>query len=120
MGRQKRERHYKVFPQGDSQEEWDSLRSSTLSTKKFLELIGDEFPDLKCIHFVLFGSLGGGVTDTSRPDALGKVETCLNFMFINLFEQQANFRVSQGLAEFVRARIVDYPEKLYRGPKNRI
>ncbi|KAM5383468.1 hypothetical protein ACJZ2D_002161 [Fusarium nematophilum] len=51
-----------------------------------------EFPKIKCVHFVLFDLLGGGVTDTSRPDSLGK-----------------------GLAEFVRARIVGYPAKLYTG-----
>ncbi|KIW34130.1 uncharacterized protein PV07_00926 [Cladophialophora immunda] len=72
-----------LFPQGDSQEEWDWLRS-TLTTKKLLELLGDdaptvskvervEFPNIKSVHFVLFGMLGGGVTDTSRPDSLGKV-----------------------------------------------
>ncbi len=71
------------FPQGDSQEEWDWLRTY-MSTKNFLELLAEdakdvarlervEFPQLKSVHFVLFGLLGGGVTDTSRPDALGKV-----------------------------------------------
>lgn len=71
------------YPQGDSKEEWDWLRS-TLSTKKFLDLIGDditsvkkvervEFPNIKSVHFVLFGILGGGVTNTTRPDSLGKV-----------------------------------------------
>ncbi|KAK5459725.1 hypothetical protein LTS15_003854 [Exophiala xenobiotica] len=96
-----------LFPQGDSQEEWDWLRS-TLTTNKVLELLGDdaqtvsrvervEFPNIKSVHFVLFGMLGGGVTDTARPDSLGK-----------------------GLAEFLRAKVVDYPEKLYRGFENRI
>ncbi|KAF2799635.1 DUF1446-domain-containing protein [Melanomma pulvis-pyrius CBS 109.77] len=96
-----------LFPQGDSQEEWDWLRSM-LTTKKVLELLGDdaakisriervEFPKMKCVHFVLFDFLEGGVTSTSRPDSLGK-----------------------GVAEFLRARIVDYPAKFYRGLDKRI
>ncbi|KAK1761721.1 hypothetical protein QBC33DRAFT_520174 [Phialemonium atrogriseum] len=91
------------FPQGESQEEWDWLRSF-LTTQRLIELLGDdartvsriertEFPRIKGVHFVLFDLLGGGVTDTSRPDSLGK-----------------------GLAEFVRARIVDYPVNLYSLP----
>ncbi|KAH7124571.1 hypothetical protein EDB81DRAFT_846896 [Dactylonectria macrodidyma] len=96
-----------LFPQGDSEAEWDWLRS-TLTTHKLLQLLGDdarvvsrvervEFPKLHCVHFVLFDILKGAVTGTSRPDSLGK-----------------------GLAEFIRARIVDYPEMLYRGVENRI
>ena len=72
-----------LFPQGDTQDEWNWLRSF-LTTRKFLNLLGEdardvlkvervEFPNLRSVHFVLFGLLGGGVTDTSRPDSLGKV-----------------------------------------------
>lgn len=71
------------FPQGSSADEWDWLRSY-LSTDRLILLLGEdapsvsriervEFPNLKCVHFVLFDLLGGGVTDTSRPDSLGKV-----------------------------------------------
>lgn len=88
------------FPQGESNDEWEWLRSF-LNTERLLQLLGDdaqavsrvervEFPKIRCVHFVLFDILGGGVTDTSRPDSLGK-----------------------GLAEFLRARLVDYPERFY-------
>lgn len=71
------------FPQDDSQEAWDWLRSF-LTTKKLLELLGEdasavskvervEFPNLRAVHFVLFDILGGGVVETSRPDSLAKV-----------------------------------------------
>lgn len=72
-----------LFPQGDSEAEWDWLRS-TLTTHKLLQLLGDdarvvsrvervEFPKLHCVHFVLFDILKGAVTGTTRPDSLGKV-----------------------------------------------
>jgi hypothetical protein len=71
------------FTQHYSKEEWDWLRS-TLTTAKVLELMGEdskalsrveriEFPKIQCVHFVMFDLLGGGVTDTARPDSLGKV-----------------------------------------------
>jgi hypothetical protein len=71
------------FPQGDSEEEWDWLRAF-LTTPKLLELLGEdardvsrtervELPNIHAVHFVLFDLLGGGVTDTVRPDSLGKV-----------------------------------------------
>lgn len=73
------------FPQIDSQEEWDWLRSY-MTTSKLLELLVEdarcvsrtervEFPNIHSVHFVLFDLLGGGVTDTTRPDSLGKVST---------------------------------------------
>lgn len=72
-----------LFPQGDSEAEWDWLRSA-LTTHKLLQLLGDdarvvsrvervEFPKLHCVHFVLFDILKGAVTGTSRPYSLGKV-----------------------------------------------
>ncbi|KAK7425136.1 hypothetical protein QQX98_000050 [Neonectria punicea] len=91
------------FPQDDTQEAWDWLRSF-LSTKQMLELLGEEaqtvrrverveFANLRCVHFVLFDYIGGSVVDTSRADSLAK-----------------------GLAEFIRARMVDLPERLYIEP----
>ncbi|KAI8650211.1 hypothetical protein NCS56_01473700 [Fusarium sp. Ph1] len=91
------------FPQDTSQEAWDWLRSF-LTTQRLLELLGEdafavskveriEFPNLRAVHFVLFDMLGGGVVETSRPDSLAK-----------------------GIAEYLRARVVDYPEKLYTQP----
>lgn len=73
------------FPQGHSTDEWDWLRSF-LSTERLFQLLGDdaqqvsriervEFPNLHCVHFLLFDLLGGGVTDTSRADSLGKVRS---------------------------------------------
>jgi len=78
------------FPQVDSTEEWDWLRYF-LTTEKLLELLGDdasavqrtervEFPNLHAVHFVLFGLLGEGVTNTNRIDALGKVSRCQHFI----------------------------------------
>ncbi|KAH7413097.1 hypothetical protein BKA64DRAFT_771061 [Cadophora sp. MPI-SDFR-AT-0126] len=95
------------FPQGDSSEEWDWLRSF-LTTERLLSLLGDdasavqrservEFPNMRAIHFVLFGLLGEGVTNTNRIDALGK-----------------------GIAEYLRSKIVPYPEAFYRGFEKRI
>ncbi|PVH77489.1 DUF1446-domain-containing protein [Cadophora sp. DSE1049] len=95
------------FPQGGSMEEWDWLRSF-LTTEKLLELLGEdasavkktervEFPNMRAVHFVLFGLLGEGVTNTSRIDALGK-----------------------GIAEYLRSKFVPYPEELYRGFEKRI
>lgn len=71
------------FPQEQEQDSWDWLRSF-LTTQTLRELLGNdvqgipkiervEFPRIKCVHFVLFDLLGGGVTETSRPDSLGKV-----------------------------------------------
>ncbi|KAF4547619.1 Hypothetical protein D9617_39g039540 [Elsinoe fawcettii] len=95
------------FPQGDSQEEWDWLRSF-LTTDRLMQLLGKdasevkrservEFPNIRAVHFVLFGMLGGGVTNTKRADALGK-----------------------GIAEYLRIKPVPYPVKLYRGIEHRI
>jgi hypothetical protein len=71
------------FPQTDSEEEWEWLRSF-MTTNKLMELLGEdaedvlrtertEFPNLHGVHFVLVGILGDGVNCTKRPDALGKV-----------------------------------------------
>ncbi|KAK5278466.1 hypothetical protein LTR40_009109, partial [Exophiala xenobiotica] len=95
------------FPQTDSEEEWEWLRSF-MTTNKLMELLGDdaedvlrtertEFPNLHGVHFVLVGILGDGVNCTKRPDALGK-----------------------GIGEYVRAKYVDYPKKMYGGYEKRI
>ncbi|KAJ9495732.1 hypothetical protein H2202_008775 [Exophiala xenobiotica] len=95
------------FPQKDSEEEWEWLRSF-MTTNKLMELLGDdaedvlrtertEFPNLHGVHFVLVGILGDGVNCTKRPDALGK-----------------------GIGEYVRAKYVDYPKKMYDGYEKRI
>jgi len=78
------------FPQGDSDEAWDWLRSF-LTTKRMLQLLGEdaqaiskiervEFPQIRCVHFVLFDLLGGGVVNTSRADSLGKVSPLKNLI----------------------------------------
>ena len=91
------------FPQGDSTEEWDWLRSF-LTTEQLLELLGDdasavqrtervEFANLHAVHFVLFGLLGEGVTNTSRIDALGKVSRCQHSISpspFDLIREEAN------------------------------
>lgn len=95
------------FPQSDSREEWDWLRSF-LSTTRLMEMMGHdakdvvrcervEFPNVHAVHFVLVGILGDGVNCTTRPDALGK-----------------------GMAEYLRAKYVPFPKKLYRGYEQRI
>lgn len=73
------------FPQDDTQEAWDWLRSF-LSIKKMLKLLGDEaqtvsreerveFTNMQGIYFVLFDYIGGSVVDTSSADSLAKVRS---------------------------------------------
>lgn len=112
-----------LFPRGDSQEEWDWFRTF-MSTKKLIELLGDdakavdriervEFPEIHAVHFVLVGLLsgggGGGVSSTTRPDALGKV-----------YLLSPTLLISKGIGEYLRAKWVDYPKKFYDGHENRI
>lgn len=77
-------------------EEWGWLRSF-LTCAKMKELMGEdwsdtyflervEFPNIWAVHFVVYGSLGRGVSSSSRLDCLGK-----------------------GFADFIRARTVDVP-----------
>lgn len=69
----------------------DRLRSLMRKDWKdwyFLERV--EFPNIHAVHFVVYGSLGRGVTSTSLLDNLGK-----------------------GFAEFIRAVHVDIPQKFF-------
>lgn len=79
-------------------EEWDWLRSF-LSLAKFIDLLGEdwrydyflervEFPNIKAVHFVIYGILGRGVSGSSRLDSLGKA-----------------------FADFFRDKVVDVPVK---------
>ena len=97
------------FPQTNSVDEWNWLRSY-LITERLLELLGDdagavlrtervEFPNLHGVHFVLVGILGDGVNCTTRPDALGKVNMLLahpHFDASSLTVLTGSSRVSEG------------------------
>jgi hypothetical protein len=85
-----------LFVQTD--EEWDWLRTY-LTRGKMQELMGDdwrkeyyieriELPDIKAVHFVVYGPLSRGVSSSPLLDALGK-----------------------GFAEFIRYRHVEVPLK---------
>ena len=54
-----------------------------------LEVLRYELPNLRALNFVVVGILGEGVASSVRPDPQAK-----------------------GLAEFVRAQLVDVPEEL--------
>ncbi|SMR43947.1 unnamed protein product [Zymoseptoria tritici ST99CH_3D1] len=85
-----------------TQEEWDWLR--TLLTKaKMRELMGTdwqdwyhlervEMPNIKAVHFVIYGPLGRGVTSSKLLDGLGK-----------------------GFADFIRDVHVPIPKKFLQG-----
>jgi hypothetical protein len=75
---------------------WEWLRSF-LSSRKMIELIGEdwsddyflervEFPNIFAVHFVVYGILGRGVSSSTRLDALGKA-----------------------FADYIRDKVVDVP-----------
>lgn len=75
---------------------WEWLRSF-LSSKKMVELMGEdwsddyflervEFPNIFAVHFVVYGILGRGVSSSTRLDALGKA-----------------------FADYIRDKVVDVP-----------
>lgn len=79
-------------------EEWDWLRS-LLTSAKMQELIGDdwtpeyflervEFPNIKAVHFVVYGPLGRGISSTPLLDGLGKA-----------------------FADYIRSKYVDIPAR---------
>ncbi|KAK3714504.1 hypothetical protein LTR37_007810 [Vermiconidia calcicola] len=81
-----------------TQAEWDWLRTFMTKTK-MQELMGTtwedwffiercEMPDIKAVHFVIYGPLGRGVSSSKILDSLGK-----------------------GFAEFIRDRFVPIPKK---------
>ncbi|KXT01933.1 hypothetical protein AC578_2545 [Pseudocercospora eumusae] len=88
-------------------EEWDWLR--TLMTKEQLKkMMGTdwkdwyylervEMPEIKAVHFVVYGPLGRGVTSSKILDALGK-----------------------GFAEFIRAVHVPIPKKFLESGRPRL
>jgi hypothetical protein len=89
-----------LFVQTD--EEWDWLRTY-LTRGKMQELMGDdwrkeyyiervELPNIKAVHFVVYGPLSRGVSSSPLLDALGK-----------------------GFAEFIRYRHVEVPLKFLQG-----
>lgn len=89
-----------LFVQTAEQWEWlrsfmtkDRLRALMRKDWKdwyFLERV--EFANIYAVHFVIYGSLGRGVTSSSLVDSLGK-----------------------GFAEFIRAVHVDVPQKFLHG-----
>lgn len=81
-----------------TQEEWDWLRSF-MTKARMQELMGTtwedwfyiercEMPNIKAVHFVIYGPLGRGVSSSKILDALGK-----------------------GFADFIRDRWVPIPKK---------
>lgn len=92
----------------DNAEVWEWLRS-LLTRDKLKEMMGDdwqdwfhiervEFPKIRAVHFVVYGTLGRGVSGSARLDSLGK-----------------------GFAEWLRAVHVPVPTKfLVRGPRSKI
>ncbi|KAF2494654.1 DUF1446-domain-containing protein [Lophium mytilinum] len=85
-------------------EEYDWLRS-LLTSAKMKELIGDdwtpdyylervEFPNIKAVHFVVYGPLGRGISSTPLLDGLGK-----------------------GFADYIRAKYVDIPARFLSAEK---
>jgi hypothetical protein len=85
-------------------EEYDWLRS-LLTTAKMKDLIGDgwepdyfiervEFPNLKAVHFVVYGPLGRGISSTPILDGLGK-----------------------GFADYIRSKYVDVPARFLSAEK---
>lgn len=89
-----------LFIPDSTDEQWDWLRSF-LTAEKMQELVGDdwrsdywleriEFPQLKAVHFVVYGILGRGVSSSSRLDNLGKA-----------------------FAEYIRAVHVPIPSKFF-------
>ncbi|PVH96035.1 DUF1446-domain-containing protein [Periconia macrospinosa] len=83
-----------------NEDEWDWLRT-LLSTETFIELMADEyrgqkidrmeFPNIWAVHFLVHDHLDRGVTANATYDVLGKF-----------------------LSEFVRARLVDIPDKFLK------
>jgi len=81
---------------------WAWLRTY-LSLARMQQLLGDdwqveryklercEFEGLKAVHFVVYGLLGRGVSSATNLDVLGK-----------------------GVADWIRARVVDVPERFLR------
>lgn len=66
----------------DTREEWDWLRTF-MTRKKMQELMGAtwedwffiercELPDIRAVHFVIYGPLGRGISSTKILDGLGK------------------------------------------------
>ncbi|PPJ54771.1 hypothetical protein CBER1_04059 [Cercospora berteroae] len=87
-------------------EEWNWLRS-LLTKAKLREMMGTdwkdwyyiervEMPDIKAVHFVVYGPLGRGVTSSKILDALGK-----------------------GFAEFIRAVHVPIPKRFLQARESR-
>ena len=81
-----------------TQEEWDWLRSF-MTRAQMQELMGQtwedwffiercEMPELKAVHFVIYGPLGRGISSSKILDGLGK-----------------------GFADFIRDRHVPIPKK---------
>ena len=97
--------NFGIFPRRtlhDPQLAWDWLRS-WLSRGKLQELLADdwrdeykiervEFPNVRSLHFVVYGWLGRGVSSATTLDALGK-----------------------GFADYMRDKVVDVPEEVSRG-----
>ncbi|KAH0832639.1 hypothetical protein FOPE_01296 [Fonsecaea pedrosoi] len=86
-----------------SAEEFEWLRSF-MTTARFAEALGDdltpksrlercEFPRIWAVHFRILDFLGGGGASTTRIDSLGK-----------------------GIAEYVRSREMQIPEKFLKNP----
>jgi len=95
-------------------DEWPWLRS-LLDTKKFKELLGDdwhegyrverfELPYLRAVHFLTYGILEGGIASTYKQDGLAK-----SFgEYIRIFPME--YKLTLG------AKFVDVPNKfLQRG-----
>ncbi|KAI0870465.1 DUF1446-domain-containing protein [Hypoxylon argillaceum] len=92
----------------DNAEVWEWLRSF-LTKDKLKEMMGDdwqdwfhvervEFPNIRAVHFVVYGALGRGVSSSARLDSLGK-----------------------GFAEWLRAVHIPVPAKfLEEGPRSKI
>jgi hypothetical protein len=83
---------------------WEWLRSF-LSSKKMIELMGEdwsdeyflervEFPNIFAVHFVVYGILGRGVSSSTRLDALGKA-----------------------FADYMRDKVVDVPVAILQQSK---
>ncbi|KAI1161974.1 DUF1446-domain-containing protein [Nemania serpens] len=92
----------------DNAEVWEWLRTF-LTRDKLREMMGDdwqdwfhiervEFPNIRAVHFVVYGTLGRGVSGSARLDSLGK-----------------------GFAEWLRAVHVPVPTKfLERGLRSKL
>jgi hypothetical protein len=86
--------NFGIYPHNPAHWEWFK---GYMSRAKLQELIGDdwrdhyyiermEFPQIRAVHFVVYGILGRGVLASTLLDALGK-----------------------GFADYIRAKVVDVP-----------